>query len=153
MSIVRYDPWSLLDLRKLFDSPFTKREEESFPALSHWTPSVDIKTEEKQYLIYVDIPGVEPDDIEVFVEQNALVIKGERHTESEEKKEGYSRIERSCGSFYRRFTLPNDANGDKIDAHSKNGVLEIAIPKKKEKEAEKKRVEIKATKEKETKKK
>ena len=103
MSIVRYDPWSLLDLRKLFDSPFTKMEEEAFPALSHWTPSVDIKTEEKQYLIYVDIPGVEPDDIEVFVEQNALVIKGERHTETEEKKEGYSRIERSCPFPSARF--------------------------------------------------
>lgn len=145
MSAIRYDPWSLLDLRNLFDYPFTKKEGETFPSLAHWTPSVDIKTEDKQYLIYVDVPGVEPDDIEVSVEQNALIIKGDRHTEKEEKEGEWTRTERFSGSFFRQFTLPANADSDKIDAHTKNGVLEIVIPKKKV--TEKKRVSIKETKE------
>jgi HSP20 family protein len=141
MSVVRYDPFSLLDLHRFLESPFARWTEEPFPSLAQWTPSVDIKTEDKRYLVLVDVPGVEPDKIEVFVEGNALVIKGERHTETEEKKEGYSRIERRSGSFYRSFTLPADAEGDKISAKTKNGVLEIEIPKKKQAEA--KRIKIK----------
>lgn len=142
MSIMQYDPWSLL--HKVFEHPFPRIGEEVFPTFTSWTPSVDIKSEDKQYVIFVDVPGVDPDKIEVFVEQNALIIKGERHTESEEEKEGYSRIERFTGSFYRRFTLPVDAEGDKIEAHTKNGVLEINIPKKKQSEAKRVKVKEKA---------
>lgn len=153
MSIVRYDPWSLLDLHKILESPFTKAEEEAFPALAKWTPTVDIKSEDKQYVVIADVPGVEPDKIEVLVENNALIIKGERHTETEEKKKNYTRIERSSGSFYRQFTLPSDADGDKISANTKNGVLEIEIPKKKQVTTKRVSVKEKPEKEKKTKKK
>ena len=128
MSIIRYNPWSLFDLDEIFDYPSKVTEEEN--KLSHWMPSVDIKSEPKRYVVFVDVPGVEPNDIEVYVENNALIIKGERETETKESKEGYSRVERISGKFYRRFTLPDDANGEKILADTENGVLEIEIPKK-----------------------
>ena len=61
-----------------------------------------------------------------------LTVKGEKESETKEEKEGYKRVERSYGSFYRRFNLPDSADGDAINAHCKNGVLEIVIPKREE---------------------
>ena len=130
MSIVRYDPLSLMNLDKLFDRQLKQLDEEA-NTLGHWTPSVDIKAEANNYLILVDIPGVDPNDVQISIENKMVMIKGQRDIEKKEKREGYSRIEREYGSFYRRFTLPDDADIEKIDAHSKHGVLELVIPKKK----------------------
>lgn len=132
MSIIRrYDPWALLD--NLFEQQTANREEDSFLSMGNWLPSVDIKNEDKRYLIVVDLPGIAPEDVHISVENNVMTIKGERKTEAKENKEGYSRIERVSGSFYRRFTLPDDVDADHVNAVSKNGVLEIEMPKCKEK--------------------
>ena len=80
-------------------------------------------------MIVADIPGVDPQDIEVHMENGILTIKGEREAQKKAEREGYKRIERSYGSFYRRFSLPDTANADRINARSKNGVLEVSIPK------------------------
>ena len=77
-----------------------------------------------------DIPGVDPEDIEVNMENGILSIKGERKSEHTEEKEGYKRIERAYGSFHRRFTLPESADPESIKAKSKHGSLEIVIPKR-----------------------
>jgi len=131
MALVRYEPWSMLDqLRKEMDRAFERSGGEgSVVTTSDWTPAVDIKESENAFTIIADIPGVDPKDIEVHMENGMLTIKGERESEKKEEKEGYKRVERSYGSFYRRFTMPDTADADKIGAKSKNGVLEITIPK------------------------
>lgn len=82
------------------------------------------------FVIHADIPGVKPENIEVSMEAGVLTVKGEKETESKTEKEGYKRIERTSGSFYRRFSLPDSADGDAINAKCKHGVLEIVIPKR-----------------------
>jgi HSP20 family protein len=135
MSLVRYEPLDFLDrlhtqLNKLYDPGLLLgSDEESNIVTSRWTPAVDIKEENDRFVIHADVPGVDPKDIDVTMENGALTIKGERKTESEEEREGYKRVERSRGTFYRRFSLPDTADSDKINAISKNGVLEIVIPK------------------------
>ena len=129
MSLVRYEPWGLLNqLSKELDRSF-RGTENSDVATSDWTPAVDIKENNDGFVIVADIPGVNPKDIEVHMENGVLSIKGERETEKKEEKEGYKRVERSYGSFYRRFSMPETADATKINAKSKNGVLEVTIPK------------------------
>ncbi len=133
MTLVRYEPWGMLSqLRRDMDRMFENQaegEESSTIATSAWVPAVDIKETEDGFEIHADIPGVDPKDIDVHMENGVLTIKGERESEKKEEKEGYKRVEREWGSFYRRFSLPDTANADKISAKSKNGVLEITIPK------------------------
>jgi HSP20 family protein len=134
MAVINYEPFN--SLARLQDDLFRNRkwpmlgDEESSIITGHWVPAVDVKEEDSQFVITADIPGVDPKDIEVTAENNMLTIKGERKTESSEEKEGYKRIERSRGTFYRRFSLPDTADVDKIRADSKNGVLQLTIPKR-----------------------
>lgn len=97
---------------------------------ANWTPAVDVKEEGDKYLVTADVPGVDPKDIEVTFENSVLTISGHRETEEKSTENGYSRVERSYGSFSRKFTLPDTANVEQIAAKSKNGVLEITIPKR-----------------------
>jgi HSP20 family protein len=96
---------------------------------SDWQPKADIVEEEGQFLVKIDIPGVDPKDISVDFDNNALTIKGEKESEHKEKKNNCISYERSKGSFYRRIVLPNTVDADKISAKNKNGVLCITIPK------------------------
>lgn len=98
-------------------------------SVSDWLPAVDIREEEDRFLLQADLPGVDPDAIEVTMEDGVLTIQGSRDTESTDEKEGYKRYERVRGSFLRRFTLPDTANGDEIAAATRHGVLEVSIPK------------------------
>jgi HSP20 family protein len=132
MAIIRYEPIDLLQrfqqqLNDLWRNP--PDAEGSNVATSHWMPLVDIKEETDRFLIKADLPGVKPDDLEVTMENGALTIRGERSDEKEEKQEGYHRIERSRGTFYRRFAMPDSADAEHIKAQTKDGVLEIEIPK------------------------
>ncbi|WP_346840104.1 Hsp20/alpha crystallin family protein [Microbulbifer sp. SAOS-129_SWC] len=104
--------------------------EEGEMASREWAPSVDVIEEDNQFLIKADIPGVDPKNIEVSLDNGRLVIRGERKWEKEEKKEGYMRSECSHGMFYRRFTLPETADPDKIAAKGKDGVLTVTIGKR-----------------------
>jgi HSP20 family protein len=131
MAITRYEPWGLLNQlqRELARSQDDKTSEGSI-ATAEWTPAVDIKEETDKFVIYADIPGVKPENIEVSMEAGVLTVKGEKESEAKTEKEGYKRIERTSGSFYRRFSLPDSADGDAINAKCKYGVLEIIIPKR-----------------------
>ena len=133
MSLVRYEPRTTMEqlrreMGRMFDG-MSSDEETSNIATSDWIPAVDIQETEKEFLIHADIPGVDPDKIDVHMEDGMLTIKGMRESESKEERKGYRRVERQRGSFYRRFSLPDTANADNISAKSKNGVLEINIPK------------------------
>ena len=131
MTLTRYEPWNLLDqMRREMDRAFDSRTDEgSSVATSDWVPAVDIKEEKDSFVIVADIPGVDPKDIEVHMENGMLTIKGEKESEKKEEREGYKRVERSFGSFYRRFSLPDSADAEKITAKSNNGVLEVTIGK------------------------
>ena len=135
MPLVRYEPWNMLqqiqrEMNNLFDSRLTTNEESATVATSDWAPLVDIKEEQDRFLVMADIPGVDPKDIEVHMENGILTIRGERHAEHKEDREGYKRIERAYGSFHRRFSLPESADPNGITAKSRNGSLEIVIPKR-----------------------
>lgn len=94
-----------------------------------WQPHVDIKEEESRYVIFADIPGVNSKDIKISVEQNTLAIQGDKKSEKEENDNGYYRIERISGQFYRQFVLPKNADTNDINAKCTDGVLEVSIPK------------------------
>jgi len=131
MTLMKYEPWNLLDqMRQEMDRAMDSRTAEgSSVATSDWVPAVDIKEEKDSFVIVADIPGVDPKDIEVHMENGMLTIKGEKESEKKEEREGYKRVERSYGSFYRRFSLPDTADAEKITAKSNNGVLEVRIGK------------------------
>lgn len=133
MTLIRYEPWNMLNhLRREMDQMMesqSTRDETSMVATSDWTPAVDIKEEKHRFVIIADVPGVDPKNIEVHMENGVLSIKGERESETKVEEEGYKRIERSRGTFYRRFSLPDSADAERINAKSQNGVLEITIPK------------------------
>lgn len=135
MSLVRYEPWGLLnqlhgEIDRLFDGRMPKSGERGDQVTaSDWVPAVDIREEQDRYVIHADVPGVKPEDIEVHMENGVLSVKGQRQTESRDEREGYKRVERVRGSFFRRFSLPDTADAEAISARSKDGVLEIVIPK------------------------
>ncbi len=90
-------------------------------------PKVDIAVNDKEYLVTVEVPGVEDKDVQLELMNGTLVIKGEKKLESEQNEKGFYRIERSYGSFQRVLTLPEDTDQDNIDAKFKNGVLTITL--------------------------
>jgi HSP20 family protein len=133
MTLIKYDPWNRFarmqnELNQLFDTRLPSRNDDSV-ATNDWTPAVDIKEETNRFVLHADIPGVDPKDIDIQMEDGMLTIKGERESDKTEEHDGYKRVERAYGSFYRRFSLPDTANPEKISAKNKNGVLEISIPK------------------------
>jgi HSP20 family protein len=137
MAIIRWDPFSdLVTLRekmnRLFEETFTGRGEKKDLVSGTWSPSVDIYETENALVLSAEVPGMKEDEIEIKIEDNTLILQGERKFEKETKEENYHRIERSYGSFYRSFTLPNSIDQDKIQAVHENGVLKITMPKKPE---------------------
>jgi len=95
-----------------------------------WTPAVDITEDDTTYTLHADVPGVKPQEVEIEVENGVLTLKGKRGENKKDEKEGYKRIERAYGSFYRRFTLPETVNADDITAKTRHGVLEVVIPER-----------------------
>lgn len=98
---------------------------------SDWVPSVNIKEGKDAYEVSADVPGVDPRDIDVSLEEGVLTVKGERKAENKDEGEGYTRTERVYGNFSRRFTLPDTVDADNISAKTEHGVLTLRIPKKK----------------------
>jgi HSP20 family protein len=97
--------------------------------LADWMPLADITEDEKEYLIKAELPELRREDVKVTVENGVLTISGERKFEKEEKKRKFHRVERGYGTFIRSFTLPDDADGNKVKAEFKNGLLTVHLPK------------------------
>ena len=128
MTVVRYEPWALVnrfqkDMDRLFAAPQTAADSGA------WLPPVDIHEESNQYILNVDLPGVDPKAVEITSEQGVLTIRGQREDSRKQAREGHRRIERVSGEFQRRFNLPETADVQNIKAKAVNGVLEVAIPK------------------------
>lgn len=138
MNTSRYQPWlanaaTSNDFRSALERFFSIDDgDQSNVVTSQWAPQVDISEEDGRFVIFADIPGVDPSDIEVHMDKGILSIKGERHINTSENNGKFTRVERSHGIFHRRFALPDSADADKISARGSHGVLEISLPKKAE---------------------
>jgi len=131
MAITRYEPWGLLtQLQRELERARDDMATEGASAIAEWAPAVDIKEEGDKFVLHADLPGVKPEAIEVTTDNGVLTIKGEKQTEARTEKEGYKRVERTHGSFYRRFSLPDTADLGAITATTKDGVLVVTIPKR-----------------------
>lgn len=154
MSLIRWNPTHELDrcpsdffgiqleINRVFDNFFRGgvQADENF-VTSYWTPAVDIAEQENEYIVKMELPGVNKDDVKLSLESNILTIKGEKKQEKEEKDKNLHRLERSYGSFQRSFALPTTVKSDKIDAVFKDGVLSISLPKAEEEKP--KQIEVK----------
>jgi len=145
--MTRWDPFKELEdmqsrLGTLFGRlPVRKEGGKEAMTVAEWAPLVDIVEDEKEYLIKAELPEVKKEDVKVTVEDDVLTITGERKYEKEEKGKKYHRVERAYGSFERSFTLPEDADGSKVNAEFKDGILKVRLPKSEK--AKPKAVEVK----------
>ena len=143
----QWNPWKELEemekrLATFFARPPMKSDgDKEAMTVAEWSPLVDISEDEKEYLVKAELPEVKKEDVKLVVQDNVLSISGERKSEKEEKGKKYHRIERAYGSFMRSFTLPEDAEGTKISAEYKDGVLKVHLPKSEK--AKPKSIEVK----------
>jgi HSP20 family protein len=109
-------------------------------ATTAWVPALDISERKDAYLVTVELPGVEPDDLQITMEDGLLTIQGERHFASESSEQQFHRVERRYGAFRRSITLPAQVQAEQIEASFENGVLQIVVPKAEE--AKPKRIQV-----------
>ena len=147
MAIVQYNPFQELrsmqeQMNRLLDMAWSRETGEELKE-GIWQPAVDIYEDEDMVVIKAELPGVEQKDIEVKIEDNTLVLRGERKHDMSIKKENYHRVERYYGSFQRTFSLPHTIDQEKVKATCDNGVLTVNLPKKEETKPKQITVEIK----------
>jgi HSP20 family protein len=133
-AFIRFRPYGDLlsmygKINKLFEEDLMREGQQNQVDPNCWVPATDIYETSDGYVFKVELPGISKEDIKVELNGDNLSIKGERKEEKEVKKEEYHRIERICGSFSRTFQLPKNADGKKIIASMKDGILELRIPK------------------------
>ena len=128
------------DMDKLWDRFFGEWPTRE-PVRREWAPSLDMSETKNNIVVKAEVPGLEPNDIDISITGGVLTIKGEKKQEKEEKDENYHRIERSYGTFTRSVRVPQEVQSDKIEATYKDGVLKITLPKSEE--AKKKGIKIK----------
>jgi HSP20 family protein len=117
-------------LNRVFGDMLERAGDES--NLTPWAPAVDIFETEHELVVKADLPEVNPEDLDIRVENNILTIRGERKFENKVNEENYLRVERAYGSFSRSFSLANSVKSDAIKADYQNGVLTLSIPKREE---------------------
>jgi HSP20 family protein len=137
MNVVRYRHWPRQAARQeqinhLFERFFDNSAANTGASPSQWVPRVDVREEADRFVILADLPGIDPEQIDIRMDKGVLSIKGERSSEATAETGRYSRVERRQGGFHRDFALPDSADAEGIVASGRNGVLEISIPKKAE---------------------
>ena len=144
----RWNPWrELEDMEKRLSTIFgrtpmaTSGEKKEAIAVTEWTPLVDISEDDKEYVVTAELPEMKKEEIKINVLDDILSISGERKYEKEEKGKKYHRVERAYGNFMRSFTLPENADGSKVHAEYKDGVLKVHLPKSEK--AKPKAIEVK----------
>jgi HSP20 family protein len=105
-------------------------DREAWDAPALWSPQIDVQRRDDALVVKADLPGVRKEDLKIDIDDNALVISGQRQEQHEEggKDQGYQLYERSYGSFYRAIPLPQDVNADDIQAEMRDGVLKVTVP-------------------------
>jgi HSP20 family protein len=147
-SIDRWDPFRDLvsiqdELNRLFGRTFSGSEMTRPTASGTWMPSMDVFETEDKIVAEIELPGIDPDRVDVSVEDSTLTVSGSREFTSEVKDENVHRLERRYGAFTRAITLPQTADTEKVEARFDKGVLRVEVPKVER--AKPKRIEIKAT--------
>jgi len=136
MAMTRYEPWSVVsqlqnEINRVFGN---LNDADSSSATAEWAPAVDVLEYSDRFQLLLDVPGVEPKEVEITLDNGVLSISGTRNEEKTVASKGteqaqQQRIERRMGRFYRRFILPDTVDADHVNASGRNGVLEIVIPK------------------------
>ena len=134
MAIVKWDPLRELramqeQMNRLFEMSRDRTFGEPFEQ-GLWQPPVDIYEDDSEVVVKMEVPEIDQKDIDVHVEENTLIIQGERKLEREEKKQNYHRIERCYGTFRRSFSLPASVDQERISATCERGVLKLVLPKR-----------------------
>lgn len=130
MALANYEPRSRNPWSQFHQEMSRILGENSNIVTSDWVPVVDIKEEKGQFVLHADLPGVSRESIDITMEDGVLSIRGERRLEEAGEEGEYKRLERAHGVFYRRFSLPDTADPEGIQARCKEGVLEVVIPKR-----------------------
>ena len=135
MALVRWEPNRELGslqsemnrlLNTLYNSPTNAR---NLAVARRFVPSMDLVETDTNYVLKADLPGLSEEDVAIEVADNVLTVTGERKSDTEEKKDGYRRVERSFGSFRRSLRLPEGVDAGAISARFDKGVLEVSVPK------------------------
>ena len=155
-TMMRWDPFQ--DLRNAQEQEEMAQMAQMSPMLAHalglhgqqqasgratttaWAPALDISERKDAYLVTVELPGVEADDLQITLEDGLLTIQGERHFAQESSEQQFHRVERRYGAFRRSITLPAQVQAEQIEASFENGVLQIVVPKMEE--ATPKRIQV-----------
>ena len=129
-TLTHWEPFAeLADIRSRFDRMLADlgdgRERE-------WTPAIDVTRDNGNLVVKVDVPGIKPDEIQVQVDDDTLMLSGRHEESTEDKEKGYVRRERRYGAFSRSMPLPPGVDAKKIKARTKDGVLQVTIPLPKE---------------------
>lgn len=136
MAIARYEPWAVVsqlqnEINRVFGNV---NDGESSSATAEWAPAVDVMEYIDRFELLVDVPGVDPKQVEITLDNSVLTLSGERRDQQTVDKNGSSepqqqRRERRLGRFYRRFILPDTVDAEKVTATGRDGVLSISIAK------------------------
>jgi len=140
MAMVRWEPFrDLLTIQdrmnRMFDDAFrTTRQsgEDDWALGGTWAPPVDIYEHDGNLVLSAELPGIDPKQVDIRLENNVLTLKGDRALDTEVDRESFHRLERAYGGFARSFTLPTAVDQEKIQADYKNGVLKVTLPKREE---------------------
>lgn len=131
MSLTQYQPWALhRELLNEFTRAFDRNNDASSAATADWAPAVDIEEYADKFVLYADVPGIDPASIDVTLEKGVLTLSGAREQAIEQSGLERKRRERATGKFLRRFVLPDTADSEGVSASGRHGVLEIVIPKR-----------------------
>jgi HSP20 family protein len=148
MAVIRYEPWGVIsqlqqDINRVFGN---LNDGETSSATAQWSPAVDVCEYSDRFQLLLDIPGVEPRDVEITLDNGVLTVSGNRGEEKGTGRNGaeqpqQQRLERPLGRFHRRFILPDTVDAQNVNASGHHGVLEIVIPK--QPKAQPRRIEVK----------
>ncbi len=148
MTLVKWEPFRDLitmqeRMTRLFDETLSRIWKEEGVQRGVWSPPVDVVDREQEILLKIDLPEMSQSEIDIKVEENILTIRGERKFIKETPGDRYIQIERPYGTFHRQFTLPKRIEQDEIKANYKDGVLYVALPKKKEAHPKQVQIDVK----------
>lgn len=131
MALVRYEPWNLMarlheDINRTFND---WAGSDTSAATADWIPAADVEEYEDRFELFIDLPGVPANQVEITLESGVLTLTGERRVDHSAQHAVRSRRERGSGRFHRRFILPDSVDAEGVKAQERNGVLEVLIPK------------------------
>jgi HSP20 family protein len=146
MRVIKWEPFR--DVDDVFDR-FIAESLRRWPrppaegrTAADWAPAADVSETDGEYLIKADLPAVRKEDVSITVQDGVLTLSGERRQEKHAESEKLHRVERTYGSFARRFALPENADEQAIRAESRDGVILIHIPKHKVEQPQPRQIEI-----------